>query len=106
MDKFMKKLLKDWYKRKHRGNGDVLDGSLLNEPRLAYDERDDGCTEFGFLSERTDLTDEEIEEMVEDMTLRIFSLYDCTGKYFTKWIHTYRNPCGLVSYVHVMGLDV
>ena len=105
--KLFKKIFKESYKRSHRGERDVLDNSLLEESRLAYPDEDwETCIEFGFLSKRTDLTDEEIEELVEDMTLRIYSPYDCTGKRFTRWITTHRNPSGLVSYVHEMGLDV
>ena len=103
----IKKIEKNAYKRNHRGERDVLDSSLLEESRLACRDEDwETCFEFGFLSKRTDLTDEEIEEMVEDMTIRIYSPYDCTGKRFTRWITTHRNPSGLVSYIHEMGLDV
>lgn len=47
----------------------------------------------------------DIEELVEDMTIRINSPYDCTGKLFTEYIHA--EPCniGLVV-VHHMSIDV
>lgn len=82
--------------------------SLQDEPRYTYktDDYDSDLIEYGFLSHRTDLTDEEIQEMVDDMRLVICSWYDCTGQRFTQWITTHRNPSGLVSYVHCMGLDV
>lgn len=82
--------------------------SLMEEPRCAYknDEFDSDLIEYGFLSHRTDLTDEEIEELKEGMRLVIRSPYDCTGKLFTEWITVHKNPSGLVSYVHHMGLDV
>lgn len=105
--KIVKKFLKDEYKKSNRRPRDVLDNSLLEESRLAYPDDDwETCIEFGYLSNRTDLTDEEIEEICDDMTLRIYSLYDCTGLRFTRWITTHRNPSGLVSFVHYMGLDV
>lgn len=82
--------------------------SLMEEPRCAYknDEFDSDLIEYGFLSHRTDLTDEEIQELVDEMRLVVYSWYDCTGQRFTRWITTHRNPSGLVSYVHNMGLDV
>ena len=103
----VKKIEKDSYKRTHRGHRDTLKKSLLDEPRI-YSANEDWETykEFGFLSHRTDLTDDEINELVEDMRMIICSPYDCTGKHFTRWIETHRNPSGLVSYIHTIGIDV
>lgn len=54
-----------------------------------------------------DLTDEEINEWIRDnMEVNIYSAYDCTGGAFTRWIDWHRNPCGLISYQHHMGLDI
>lgn len=32
--------------------------------------------------------------------------YDCTGQPITLWIDWHRNPSGLISYVHHIGIDV
>lgn len=54
-----------------------------------------------------DLTDEEINQFFNDeMWVRIYSDYDCTGRSFTRFIHWHRNPCGLISYQHHMGIDI
>lgn len=103
-EKFVKKWLHDSYNQ-----GKVYyHPSLKDCSRYMYenDDYDADAYEYGFLSKRTDLTDEEIQEMVDDMWIRICSMYDCTGKRFTRYIHTHRNPNGLVTFVHAMGLDV
>lgn len=64
-----------------------------------------GYTEFGFY-EVGEMTDEEIQEEVDDMREEIRSPYDCTGRRFTQWITWHRNPNGLVSVVHKFGIDV
>lgn len=79
--------------------------SLTEEPRyFSKDDEYEYFSEYGFLG--YDLTDEEIHEIVYDMVLTINSPYDCTGKPFTCWITAHKNPSGLVSYVHRIGLDV
>lgn len=104
--KYYKKMLSHEYKRNHRAI-DTIDESLLTCSRYGYDEDEwEYMTEFGYLSTRTDLTDEEISDLVEDMRMVINSPYDCTGKQFTCWISTHRNPSGLVSYIHRIGIDV
>ncbi len=65
---------------------------------------DEGLVRYGFLGK--DMTDEEIEEELDYMRIRINSPYDCTGKLFTAWIHWHRNPTGIVTYAHHMRLDV
>ena len=103
-EKFIKKWLHDSYNQ-----GKVYyHPSLKDCSRCMYknDDYDADVYEYGFLSRRTDLTDEEIEELVEDMRMVINSPYDCTGQRFTRYISTHRNPNGLVSFVHAMGLDV
>lgn len=68
----------------------------------------EGLCEYGFLPEPLwKYSDEEIKEYIdEEMWVNIYSPYDCTGKLFTQWITFHRNPCGSVSFVHSMGLDV
>lgn len=99
------KVLRYVLKRAYKGKQAKKTLPLLEEPRVAYPENDcEAVIEYGFLG--YDLTDEEIEELKEGMRLVIRSPYDCTGKLFTKWIAVHKNPSGLVSYVHYMGLDV
>lgn len=101
------KVLRYVLKRAYKGKQAKKTLPLLEEPRVAYEENDwETAYEYGFLSHRTDLTDEEIQELKDEMRLVICSPYDCTGKRFTRYIDTHRNPSGLVSYVHCMGLDV
>ena len=102
------KVLRYIFKRSYRGKQAKKTLPLLEEPRIGYKDENDWETayEYGFLSHRTDLTDEEIQELKDGMRLVICSPYDCTGKWFTRYIATHRNPSGLVSYVHCMGLDV
>lgn len=53
-----------------------------------------------------DDTDEELQEWFDEMRIVINSDYDCTGRAFTRYISWHRNPNGMVSYVHALGLDV
>ena len=62
-------------------------------------------TEYGFLR-GTDYTDEELDEIREDMRLRVTSPYDCSGQHFTMWLTFHRNPSGLISYIHRIGTDI
>ena len=73
--------------------------------RVHYSYDDEYWTEYGFLS-GTDYSDEEVREIIDEMRYRICSPYDCTGKPFTMWIDWHRNPSGLISFVHRVGLDV
>ena len=88
---------------------------LTVEGRVHCDDDDyESYTEYGFLSfssgkplDGNKYTDEEIREFIDDsMVMRIYSPYDCTGKLFTVWIEWHRNPSGLISYRHRVGLDV
>lgn len=103
--KTQEQIIKYVLKRAYRGKQAKKTLSLLEEPRTAYPEDDwETAIEYGFLG--YDMTDEEIQEAIEAMRLVIHSPYDCTGKLFTRWITVHKNPSGLVSYVHNMGLDV
>lgn len=99
------KKLKKIFKKASKCTMPVPQKSLLEQSRYFYDDNEwDRYNEYGFLG--YNLTDEEINEIVEEMWLRIYSPYDCTGKHFTLWINTHRNPSGLVSFVHRIGVDV
>lgn len=105
-EKIWRKILKKDYKRTHHGGKDRLAKSAMDGTRIYYDEGDgEYWTEYGFLH-GTDYSDDEVREIIDDMRYRIYSPYDCTGKPFTMWIDWHRNPTGLISYVHRVGLDV
>ena len=80
--------------------------SLQDDWHYAYDEDGEGWTEFGFF-EANEMTDEEIDEAVEEMKIRpAFPAWDCSGLVFTSWITWYKNPCGWVSVIHRKSIDV
>ena len=62
-------------------------------------------TEYGFF-EAEGMSDEEIQECIDDMRIVICSPYDCTGRELTLWIDWHRNPCGLISVIHRKAIDV
>ena len=69
--------------------------------------------EYGFLPEKwygknmNEFSDESLDEWVkENMWERVCSPYDCSGQRFTRWIKWHRNPCGRISFVHYLGIDV
>ena len=87
---------------------DPLAKSLMEEERHVYrDEMGEVVCDIGYLGEN-DMTDEEVEEFIHDYIELppINSPYDCTGKRFTAWVNWHRNPCGYITYVHCIGLDV
>ena len=103
-----RKILKKEYKiEQSRSRGiDRLSESLIDNPRIHCGENDwDSYTEYGFLS-GTGYTDEELDEIREDMRLRVTSPWDCSGQHFTMWLIFHRNPSGLISYTHRIGIDV
>lgn len=80
--------------------------SLQEDTRLYCSDRlGEYWIEYGFF-EGNGMTDEEIQEYVDDMEIHVYSPYDCTGKEITIWITWHRNPCGLISVIHKKGLDV
>ena len=83
--------------------------SLMDEERIG-DASEDGesFTEYGFLPEKlSEYSDEEIQEWIdENMWEEVCSPYDCTGWRVSHWLHFHRNPCGRISYVHSLGIDV
>lgn len=82
--------------------------SLMEKPRNICKNDDwESVYEYGFFSDRVSkLTDEEIEELVNDMWEYTGVEWSPSGRMFTVGIDWHRNPCGLVSYVHCRGLDV
>ena len=83
--------------------------SLLDAPhRYCSDDDWESYIEFGFLPDYTrTYSDEEVEEWIDDyMRMVINSPYDCTGKLFSAWIDWHRNPTGLISYRHCIGIDI
>lgn len=82
--------------------------SLLEESRIGDTERNyDAFTEYGFLPEKyNSWSDEDIEDLIEDMREHVTGPYDCTGQRFTMWIRWHRNPGGRISVVHRFGIDV
>ena len=103
--KAFRRAIKTWYKLEHGG---ICRSTrpLTEEARYYSGEEDwESYTEYGFLR-GTDYTDAELEEIREDMWLRVTSPYDCSGQRFTRWITFHRNPCGLISYTHRIGIDV
>lgn len=102
-----RKILKKEYKLEHKNStNDRLGESLMESPRIHCGENDwDSYTEYGFLH-GTGYTDEELDEIREESRLRVTSPYDCSGQHFTMWLIFHRNPSGLISYTHRIGIDV
>lgn len=102
-EKTIRKALKVYAKSKLRNDVDMLEHSLADRKRSLGDW--DSWTEYGFL--RGDYSDEEMQEFVDSIRIRPhYSAYDCTGEAFTICISWHRNPSGLISIVHHIGLDV
>ena len=78
---------------------------LTKEHRIRADEDGEYWTEYGLFDGRG-LTDEDIEEIIDSYRYIVRSPYDCTGLPTTCWITWHRNPTGLISYIHCVGLDV
>ena len=102
-----KHLFKKIYKSEHgRGGHDRLAYSMQERDRIAWDESDgEYWTEYG-LFDGSDMSDDEVREAIDDMRYIVCSPYDCTGKPTTCWITWHRNPTGLISYIHRVGLDI
>lgn len=93
---------------RHRNETIPYSVSLLDERRTHWDEDGQGCKEYGFL-EADDATDEEIHCWLHDNLARRVNWpaqWDCSGQLFTISIDWHRNPCGYISFVHTMGVDV
>lgn len=82
---------------------------LTESPRIRYEDAGgygEYWKEYGFFN-GAGMSDDDIREYIdENIRVRIYSPYDCTGEAFTMWIWWHRNPSGLVSYINNMALDV
>lgn len=102
---FIKYFLKKDYKYNHPVKPDLK--SLLEEPRVGDVDEEYGLTfsEYGFIPDSEDWTEEDIKQWKEDVRMRVRSPYDCSGETFTYWIDCHKNPNGLWSYVHHKAVD-
>lgn len=111
-DKNVRRFLRKAYRIGHAPA--LAKPSLMEQERLHCGEEDyEYFTEYGFLPEKyygkslNDLSDDQLKDWVEEnMVERVNSPYDCTGQRVTCWISWHRNPCGRISYVHRLGIDV
>ena len=108
-EKILRRTLKRIYKLDHSTSYDVWDAPLTDAPRSFYDpvNPDDGWVQYGYF-DGTNKTDVDVREYIDEY-IRVrppYSAYDCTGRPFTAWIDWHRNPCGLISYINHMRLDV
>lgn len=82
--------------RKELSRGsDPLAKSIREAARVIFHPEGDGCSEYRIYPDHGE-TDEEIREWVDEMWMRVFSPYDCTGQVFTVDIHWKRVPAGTV----------
>lgn len=106
LSKKAKKVLKRMYKKAHPTRENDFGWSLREADRVMTEDGEEGWTEYGFYALDSSMTNDEISEWFEEnVVVRIWSDYDCTGKPFTAWLHWHRNPCGLVSFVHYLSID-
>lgn len=103
---FIKYFLKKEYKRNHPAKPDPK--SLLEDTRIRYDGDDygDGFVKYGFIPNSEDWSEEDIQEFKKSIRRYVKSPYDCSGQTFTWGIECHRNPNGLISCRHYMGIDV
>ena len=95
------------YKNIYKNKDDYKMPSLIDDWHVKYDDDGDCWTEYGLCELSDEYTDMEIEKyLYEELALKIFSPYDCTGTAFTMWINWHRNPNGMISIIHHKGLDV
>lgn len=95
-------------KRTYKQRNDYKMPSLIDSWHRHYDtECGEYWKEYGLCEFPDDYTDKEIQEyLYEELWMSIHSPYDCTGKAFTICIDWHRNPNGMVSVIHHIGLDV
>lgn len=100
----IKCLLKKDYKYNHPVKPDIK--SLLEEPRVGdVDEYGESFTEYGFIPDSEDWTEEDIKEWKSEVRRYPTKPWDCSGELCTYWICCHKNPNGLWSYVHHMVVD-
>ncbi len=106
-EKKLRKMVKRDYKKAMRGvRRHAIGSHSMMDDEVCITNRDGESWYLVGLFDPEDATDAEIQEWCDDQVVRIYSDYDCTGRAFTRWISWHRNPCGLVSYVHAMALDI
>jgi hypothetical protein len=108
-EKKLRKMVKRDYKKAMRGvrRHTIGDHSMMDDEVCILNREDNGESWYLVgLMDPEGATDAEIQQWCDEQVVRICSDYDCTGYSFTRWISWHRNPCGLVSYVHAMALDV
>ena len=103
-EKIIRKIEKKAYKRSHGGAMSEIK-PLTKEMRIRADEDGEYWTEYGLFDGRG-LTDDDVEEIIDTYRYIVRSPYDCTGLPTTCYINWHRNPTGLISYIHCVGLDV
>lgn len=77
--------------------------SLSEGLHIRVSESGESWKEYGIID---NMSDSELDELINDEWLTINSPYDCTGKAFSCWIDTKRNKSGLISWIHCKGIDV
>lgn len=107
-----KKYIKRVYKKNAKQGEDRLAYGLTQADRaVPYGE---GYASFGYLTEEDVAEaanvfgdgDDGLRKWFEDArVLRVHSSHDCSGEPFTKWFTLHVNPCGVVSFTHVVGYD-
>lgn len=82
----------------------IQDETRTIAPREA--DYDYGCWQVSIF-EAEGLSDDEIQEYVDGMRIEpAFPAWDCSGLAFTSYISWHRNPCGWISVVHRIGVDL
>lgn len=103
--RFVKSALKDAFNQRPFTPQPSLFG--CNWERYRHANTEDGYIEYGYITLHGELyTDEELQDEIDRMTVSINTMYDCSGELFTYSIRYHRNPCGAVSFVHEMHLDI
>ena len=77
--------------------------SLSEGLHIRVSESGESWKEYGIID---GMSDSDLDELINDEWLTIYSPYDCTGKAFSCWIDTKRNKCGTICWIHCKGIDV
>ena len=78
--------------------------SICGNLHFRYDEDGMGMTDYTILPGQC-WSEEEIREFIEENWIRIYSMYDCTGKQFTVDLHVRNVPAGVLI-IHNKSIDV
>ena len=105
-EKAWRRILKKQYKREHCHSGYPRWAHSMREKMCMHcDEDGEYWTEYGMFDGRG-LTDDDIREILDTYRYIVNSPWDCTGQPTTCWLTWHRNPTGLISYIHRVGLDI